>query len=142
MVCWATVLLLLSRVVSTGCSTVAGLRSVAPAQSPYDQPEILWVSSKFGNDDWEFCGYNSSTPCKTISRALKEWPSEIWLLDGNYNASEVHVTAPETTNGGTQVQRYNFGQSAGYKSTATYFVSVTGAAAKATEKVVIDYDEQ
>jgi hypothetical protein len=48
----------------------------------------VFVSADMGSDV-PGCGLNESAPCQTISRALEESPTEILLLAGSYNASEV-----------------------------------------------------
>jgi len=61
-----------------------------PGSSDDMGPLSLYVSSVSGSDS-AGCGHNSSTPCRSISHALKARPREIWLFPGTYNASEVSV---------------------------------------------------
>lgn len=54
----------------------------------------VFVSAESGDDSDPKCGARRSAPCRSISRALLQFPQEVWLLGGTYNASEVSVLSP------------------------------------------------
>ena len=58
----------------------------------------LYVSADLGNDTNPNCGLQRDAPCQSIPRALQDFPQEIWLLGGVYNASQVNIqTASNAT---------------------------------------------
>jgi hypothetical protein len=73
------------------------LASYTCGDDPPAQVLRLYVSTDSGNDDNPSCGLEEASPCRSIRHALSEYPQEIWLLGGVYNASDVSIECAAAT---------------------------------------------